>query len=77
MGADWWLALWSKADPANQQSPRWMWQYSIFIGCLLVLGSARSFLFFDGAVKAATAMHDLMTGGGVETLSPQPLPPKP
>ncbi|KAG2486980.1 hypothetical protein HYH03_014353 [Edaphochlamys debaryana] len=54
----WWLGLWAKATPEEQQEPKWMMVYGLVTGALVVLVAAACALFFVAATSAATAIHN-------------------
>ncbi|KAG2423828.1 hypothetical protein HXX76_014988 [Chlamydomonas incerta] len=60
LAADWWLALWAAAEPAEQAQPRWQWVYALLTGLVLLVSVARTILLFEAAVTAANRLHDTM-----------------
>ncbi|KAG2430855.1 hypothetical protein HXX76_009829 [Chlamydomonas incerta] len=60
LAADWWLALWAAAEPAQQAEPKWQWVYAILTAAVFALSISRFVLFFEAAVSAATGLHNTM-----------------
>ena len=61
----WWMLEWLPS-PSVSHDPlvtllRWIWEYAIFTGLVVVFGSLRSALFFDGSVRRPSTWSTLHT----------------
>jgi ATP-binding cassette subfamily C (CFTR/MRP) protein 1 len=60
LASEWWLASWSRATADSQGEAYWLWVYALLTGVIIVICLARSLLFFDFMLRAATRIHDVM-----------------
>ncbi|GFR41482.1 hypothetical protein Agub_g2173, partial [Astrephomene gubernaculifera] len=60
LGSEWWLAMWARSSPEEQEKKSWLWVYGLLTVIVIILAVFRSAIFFEATLSAATSIHNAM-----------------